>query len=1386
MIKRLATLLGVSGIFVAAIVVAVLSGKVSDAVAIWLYPALVALLFVVLGVAAFFFRMRPLLWLSIAGVVGQFLGWALIFLDHIDLWWRGVLFGLLVPLVVGLVMALVWLVVTLRARWLERRMIEGVGAAPGASEQEVRAVREGMAEALRLLQRAGKGRQAIYMLPWYLVMGRPQAGKTIAIKNSGLGLPVRRDWVKGVGGTRTCDWFFTNDMVFLDTPGRWVMEGTDKADREYWTALLDLLRKHRGRRPLDGLVVVVPAEDLLGKSEKQVQEQAGKIREVVDLMQERLRFRIPVYLIISKADLVGGFVEFFRGLPGQRRNEILGWSHTEPDRGEPTALIAKGMDRIVKRLHAYRLEMIARVGSRTRARRLFFFPEEFRRLSDPLVAFAEVFFSKDRYHEAPVFRGFYFTSGTQGEGTTLSRAMVELASRLGVHPSTSKGAPEAEEEPKRSYFLLDLFRDLMLRDEGLVGRTAGHWLRRRRGTMVGAFLPAGLALGFALLCALGLFANQRLATTMKTTVPPVARTLQDAAADPQLADIEKILAMTGELRDLHRSATGFSIWRGYGMRRGLRESGGAAEQTFTVLREGFSQAVLRPLLDRAEAVASGSASGAEDAATMRSCADRMQILSSVVWLRMARRAQAEDELSGLDLVWTIPDEDRSADARRELLRQFRYIEQRLPAGESFLPGFSVDRVARAIVDDCSTLGSGSALGKYWDFLRSCSEGAVSPEDVQRCYGRLEAAIDHEEQDYGLFSRRLQELKADLLGLAGEVGGATTALEAIESISDVEAERATCIARFDDEIAGKIENYVRAQEAMITTCQQEVELISDWLEKRRKRGEILKEQADDLDSSNRELAESFRVYERECEGRMLPGMTSLEASTLFATMERYRRWMCLPEEAAVAYRPATPSPRPTSRPPSAVRLQWFRGLPGVAAEFTEAGLGAKLAEWSERAAMADGQGGDLRAYENQQIQADVASYAPRFASAWRTYLGRARLVALSNPANDLSALANAKSEYERVLRPAAGAMQAALNAPGSYAAPLRNAVGGLTGLDRFVEGGLGEYLRLIGDVGRDLQTCRSDIAFCQTIRARISRGDADSPLIAAERWVDANAGPGLAGGELDDLLRTPLLAARQHFSSGDQVRAEWEGLQGLWSGSLQGRFPFSGNPEDPAAELADIVRIFGRASGFVPSLAKVAAEGKLSPEAQAWLRDADALSRALFREGSDEPRASQVDLKLTGYSLTPEKDAEKLKVDKIEIYLGSDDGSMLWAKEKDGPTKSKTLRFHLIGNEAAQDAYVQAFGADKKPFLKSVFGSNYKKASDRMMTSYSGAFAPLALLREGSPSGAGTLSFSSKIPVSRSKEVTLEVKYEASGEDAGALLRVAATGMPAPPSNGVRN
>ena len=75
----------------------------------------------------------------------------------------------------------------------------------------------------------------LYDLPWYMIIGPPGAGKTTVLVNSGLNFPLAekfgKEALRGVGGTRSCDWWFTDQAVLLDTAGRYTTQDSNQQRR---------------------------------------------------------------------------------------------------------------------------------------------------------------------------------------------------------------------------------------------------------------------------------------------------------------------------------------------------------------------------------------------------------------------------------------------------------------------------------------------------------------------------------------------------------------------------------------------------------------------------------------------------------------------------------------------------------------------------------------------------------------------------------------------------------------------------------------------------------------------------------------------------------------------------------------------------------------------------------------------------------------------------------------------------------------------------------------------------------------------------------------------------------------------------------------------------
>ncbi|MEW8029644.1 MAG: type VI secretion protein IcmF/TssM N-terminal domain-containing protein, partial [Candidatus Thiodiazotropha sp.] len=180
-------------------------------------------------------------------------------------------------LIAILLVMLIWVGMELRrfltARKKNQQMLESVVGQKDQpqsflreSDEEVEILGQRLDNAIRILKESKVGgknnRQFLYQLPWYMFIGPPGSGKTTALLNSGLHFPLAdklgNDAVQGIGGTRNCDWWFTDDAVLLDTAGRYTTQDSyEEVDRAAWMGFLDLLKKHRKRRPINGALVAI-------------------------------------------------------------------------------------------------------------------------------------------------------------------------------------------------------------------------------------------------------------------------------------------------------------------------------------------------------------------------------------------------------------------------------------------------------------------------------------------------------------------------------------------------------------------------------------------------------------------------------------------------------------------------------------------------------------------------------------------------------------------------------------------------------------------------------------------------------------------------------------------------------------------------------------------------------------------------------------------------------------------------------------------------------------------------------------------------------------------------------------------------------------------------
>lgn len=342
--------------------------------------------------------------------------------------------------------------------------------------EEMQIINERFSQALRTLQKLkfkGSGsRKALYELPWYIIIGPPGSGKTTALVNSSLEFPLAdkfgKEALHGVGGTRNCDWWFTNEAVLIDTAGRYTTQDSHKViDSGAWDGFLALLKRNRRRRPINGAIVAISLQELLTQTEDERITHAKTIRSRIDELMEKLEIRFPIYLMFTKSDLISGFSEFFEDLSKEGREQV--WGVSLPNAPNPAQspdfdFLQNEYHNLIRRLYERVLARVHQEREVNRRGAIQGFPQQLENLKDIALQFVQQTFAKNRYQYQPYLRGVYFTSGTQ-DGTPIDRLISSVSANFGF----DREAMQARFGMGKSFFLGELFRGVIFPESELVG-----------------------------------------------------------------------------------------------------------------------------------------------------------------------------------------------------------------------------------------------------------------------------------------------------------------------------------------------------------------------------------------------------------------------------------------------------------------------------------------------------------------------------------------------------------------------------------------------------------------------------------------------------------------------------------------------------------------------------------------------------------------------------------------------------------------------------------------------------------------------------------------------------------------------------------------------------
>lgn len=522
-------------------------------------------------------------------------GLPLFFVSMKPLWVRLLITLVLVGMWLG------WFLMRRRKAKKAEAALEAELAGGDRAGEEAGAVESRMRAAIDKLKTAsGKSRNYLYSRPWYVIIGPPGAGKTTALVNSGMRFPHSDQSMGGTGGTRNLDFLFADEAVLVDTAGRYTTQDSDsEVDRSGWTSLLRLLRRHRPFEPVNGVFVAIPVDDLQRGDVRAIDRHAAIVRHRLHEIRQELQTELPIYLILTKADLLAGFTDYFGDLDVDGRRAVFGHTFAMKDGRLSSADVTSAFDHMVNDIQSRHPKRLHEEQDIHRRGLILGFPSQLHAVRAPLHRFIEgAFLNEDR--PSGRLRGFYLTSGMQ-DGGAIDRILEGVSQSFGAQSNT---APTQE---GRAYFLNRLLQDVAFAEAGLPVADAAA-ARKRKSQLTGALAGIGAVAALLVLAwVVSFVSNRGFQSDSNAAAREVATEIEASRIDlvrvgESDASLDQLVPLLNQLRNLPEGyAANLDGGPAFTRRFGLFQSG-LSRQNEEAYRIGLRRILLPRIILRLEQI----------------------------------------------------------------------------------------------------------------------------------------------------------------------------------------------------------------------------------------------------------------------------------------------------------------------------------------------------------------------------------------------------------------------------------------------------------------------------------------------------------------------------------------------------------------------------------------------------------------------------------------------------------------------------------------------------------------------------------------------------------------------------------------------------------------
>ncbi|MFC0228525.1 type VI secretion system membrane subunit TssM [Serratia aquatilis] len=464
----------------------------------------------------------------------------------------------------------------------------------------------------------------LYRLPWYMVVGARNSGKSTLIREG-----YKLSEIAGSEQLDTTDLrvrcWLGEQAVIIDPAGALIeqpitpIEGKASLNSRLWQSLLSWLVEQRKRQPLTGIIFTVDLHQLVTAHKAQRESYIADIHQRLQEIRLASHSQIPLYVVFTKLDLLYGFEAMFQTLDKAQREAVLGvtFSLNASDAEVWRKELQQFWQQWITQLNGAMPDMMLNSVDAGQRSQLFSFIRQMHGVQEYVIQLLEgILYSGD--HAQLLLRGVYLTSAQQ-RGQMDDVFTQSAAVQYHLAPQAFPTWPVADTTP---YFTKELFSQVLLAEPNLAGEN-GSWLRSSRKSML-VFSSVGAVVALALwgcwhyYYQLNYRAGQEVLAQAKTFLSIPTPKGDDRYGNLQLPLLNPIRDATLAYGNYHERNT---LLADMGLYQG-GNIGPYVESTYLqLLQQRFVPAVMSGLLDQLNAAPKGSEAKLEILRVMRMLED---------------------------------------------------------------------------------------------------------------------------------------------------------------------------------------------------------------------------------------------------------------------------------------------------------------------------------------------------------------------------------------------------------------------------------------------------------------------------------------------------------------------------------------------------------------------------------------------------------------------------------------------------------------------------------------------------------------------------------------------------------------------------------------------